>query len=125
MRLHLMQFTDEQEAIDDPTIGQYYMPPDIPPEDPDYLPGTWQGGNIMTDESVWSNDVPVSGWWMIIASVNSNTALAEHLSCRIAWENETAVVLGGTYTGNEIALIAVAPVPAGSYNPWPNVPPTE
>lgn len=121
MPLHLLNFANEQAAISDQVVSQFYMPPDLPPEDPDYLPGTWQGGNIMPNESVWLDAVSQSGWWMIIDS--DAEGLADHLSCRLSWDNANAVILGGTFTGNEIAILAASPTPAGSYNPWPNSPP--
>ncbi len=112
MKLHLVQFATEQAAIADPTVGAYYYP------GIEGFPGNWNTSVCFPSESVYINQSLQSGFWMIIATSDSNTSLAQHSQCRLAWDNESAVVLGGTYTGNDMSALYVSPVPAGAYNPW-------
>lgn len=119
MNLHLMQFADLETASLDSVVSRYWMAPDLPPEDPDYLPGTWQGGSVFPDTAVKLNAVPQTGYWMIIASMTPDATLAGHAACQVAWDSENAVVLGGVLEGNDIAVLDVQPVPSGSYQPWP------
>lgn len=117
MKLHLFQFTNETSAQNDPIIGAYWTPPqDMGPRG--IWPGQWDESQTFPNEGVWLTRVAQSGFWIIITSADSNTSLAQHSACRLAWDNDSAVILGGTYTGNEMSALYVAPVPAGAYNPW-------
>ncbi|MCJ9729547.1 hypothetical protein [Bradyrhizobium sp. PRIMUS42] len=116
MKLHLVEFADEQAAIGDEIISQLYTPP---MDGGGYvIPGGWDSDTCFPNESVYVSQALQPGFWMIIAKANSDTTLAQHSACRLAWDNESAVILGGTYTGNDMSALFVSPVPAGAYNPW-------
>jgi hypothetical protein len=112
MKLHALQFTDEAAAIADPVLGPYYFP---------YVPGEGGGWNtsvVSPNISIWMDRILQPGFWAIAATSDSNTALAQHDACRLAWDDENAVILGGTFTGNEMSAMYVSPVQSGAYNPW-------
>lgn len=71
-----------------------------------------------TPFAVYVSQLRQSGFWMIAATADTNTALAQRSACRLAWGNESAVILGDTYTGNDMSALYVSLVPAGAYNPW-------
>jgi hypothetical protein len=116
MKLHLLQFDDEATAQNDISVGEYWNPPQE--SGGDFIPGWWDQDVTFANIGVWASQVAQTGWWIILALPNTDTVLAQHSACRLAWDNESAVILGGTYTGNDMAALYVSPVPAGSYNPW-------
>jgi len=116
VKLHLLQFDDEPTAQADAVVGAYWTPP--MEGGGDSIPGFWDQGMTFPNEAVYISQVLQGGFWIIVALPNSDTTLAQHSSCRLAWDNESAVILGGTYTGNDMSALFVAPVPAGAYNPW-------
>lgn len=113
MKLHLFQFDTEAAAINDPTVSAFHFPGSPGESDP-----FWDQSVTFPNTGVWITQSPQSGFWIIIATADTNTTLAQHAACRLAWDNESAVVLGGTYTGNDMSALYVSPVPAGAYNPW-------
>jgi len=113
MKLHLMQFDTEQAAIDDGSVGAFHAP-----YQNEFFPGGWDQSRTFPNTSVFITQALQAGFWIIIALDDSNTTLAQHSGCRLAWDNESAVILGGTYTGNDMSALFVSPVPAGAYNPW-------
>ncbi|MBR0962238.1 hypothetical protein [Bradyrhizobium japonicum] len=116
MKLHLLQFDDEQAAQNDVVVGAYWLPPTEGGEFP--FPGGWDQSRTFPNTSVFILQASQAGFWIIIATDDANTALAQHPNCRLAWDNMSAVILGGTYTGNDMSALFVSPVPAGAYNPW-------
>ncbi|WP_027578483.1 hypothetical protein [Bradyrhizobium sp. Ai1a-2] len=120
-KLHLMQFDSEQIARSDLVVGEYYFPEQE--QGGDIIPGTWDPSRTFPNTLVFITQDAQSGFWIIIAVDDSNTSLAQHANCRLAWDNLSAVILGGTYTGNDMSALYVSPVPAGAYNPWNGQPP--
>jgi hypothetical protein len=115
MKLHLFQFDDEAAAQNDQVVSAFYIPPS---GGLDPIPGGWDPSVTFPNTQVYIAQAQQSGFWIIIATGNADTALAQHSACRLAWDNESAVILGGTYTGNDMSALYVTPVPAGAYNPW-------
>lgn len=109
MKFHLLQFANEAAAIADPTVGAYHYP-----LDEDGNPPHWNTSVTFPNTGVWLNTVKQAGWWTIIARPATDTTLALHAACKLAWNADNAAVLGGSWTGTEISQAYVSPVPSGS-----------
>jgi hypothetical protein len=112
MKNHIFQFDSEASAIADSIVGAYRRP------GVEGAPDFWDQSYTIPNEAVYISGALQSGFWMEIGSGNNDASLSAHPNCRLAWDPDNAVILGGTWTGNDMAQVYVSPVPAGSYNPW-------
>jgi len=122
MKLHLLQFDDEQSAISDPVVGLYHYPA---LEGSDPSPAHWDQSVTFPNETVYITGALQAGFWIIVATDDANVSLAQQAYCRLAWDNVSAALLGGTLTSNDMSTLFVTPVPEGAHNPWNGSPPAQ
>ncbi|HEY6022136.1 MAG TPA: hypothetical protein VIY48_20385 [Candidatus Paceibacterota bacterium] len=114
-KYHLFTAADEATLQTDPVLSRFYIIGGGEPGDP---PSTWDMSVCFTYEEVYLDNVPQDGFWMIVATDIADTSLAQHPNCKIAFDGDNGLPLGGMFTVNEVLALTFSPVPAGAVLPW-------
>jgi hypothetical protein len=103
---YLMTFADEATAQADPVVGRYY-----------YVDESWDTSRVMPNVAVTVHETGLlydDSWWIMIASDQQSAALRDHPACFLVADRRTGGLIDSSLPIPELALLRVAPVPAGS-----------
>lgn len=115
----MFRFDNEAAAIADPLAATWYLPPDLPESDPDYLPGVWK--SLITKLTrVQIDGVDQPGFWFVHGKEAFSEACNTHPNVVLAWCPQNCVLIGGTMQAADVGHLLAEPLISGDYVPWPS-----
>lgn len=113
-------FTNEAAAQVDGAVGQFWDTTNLVWNTSTVFPGV----KVATPAALINGISPITGFWILVSTVNGNAALDAKVNCVMKLDRDLgktngAFVLGGSLSGTNRTSLTFTPVPHGSQYPRP------